>query len=305
MRFSDLRLVADCALPENADALREASGGHAIAVASSEMIARVTAQACRHTGLGTVFQELLDFGDVDVYFHEEPQLTGRRFGDLILAYERGAPIGIRYPDGVVELNPTDDRVVATDDVLVVVTASLRDISLGAQPDTFPPLRPKGAATVMAPTRLLMVGWNSLAPRVLTELEKWVAPGSTIRVLVDEGVVAEEEVRVPGLENLSLSVSTRFASAPHKVAELCAEEHYDRVVVLCYRSGLTAEEADARALMALLQLRQFRQANPEVGDRMSVLTEVLDIRDVTLARVAGAEDFIVSERITALMLAQLA
>lgn len=39
--------------------------------------------------------------------------------------------------------------------------------------------------------------------------------------------------------------------------------------------------------------------------MSVLTEVLDIRDVKLARVAGAEDFIVSERITALMLAQLA
>ncbi len=58
-------------------------------------------------------------------------------------------------------------------------------------------------------------------------------------------------------------------------------------------------------MTLLQLRQFRQDNPEVADRMSVLTEVLDIRDVQLARVAGAEDFIVSERITALMLAQLA
>lgn len=58
-------------------------------------------------------------------------------------------------------------------------------------------------------------------------------------------------------------------------------------------------------MTLLQLRQFRHDNPERGNRMSVLTEVLDIRDVQLARVAGAEDFIVSERITALMLAQLA
>ena len=77
------------------------------------------------------------------------------------------------------------------------------------------------------------------------------------------------------------------------------------MVLFYRNGLPAVEADARALMTLLQLRQFRQDHPEVADRMSVLTEVLDIRDVKLARVAGAEDFIVSERITALMLAQLA
>jgi hypothetical protein len=57
-RFTDLRVVADCALPENADALREATDGHAIAIASSDLIARVTAQACRHTGLGTVFEEV-------------------------------------------------------------------------------------------------------------------------------------------------------------------------------------------------------------------------------------------------------
>lgn len=90
-----------------------------------------------------------------------------------------------------------------------------------------------------------------------------------------------------------------------MAELCLTEHYDRVVVLCYRTILSAEEADARALMTLLQLRQFRKDNPELGNRISVLTEVLDIRDVQLARVTGSEDFIVSERITALMLAQLA
>ena len=114
-----------------------------------------------------------------------------------------------------------------------------------------------------------------------------------------------EVAVPGIEKLRISVTTTFNTAQHKVAELCLAEQYARVVVLCYRSGLSAEEADARALMTLLQLRRFRQENPEVAERMSVHTEVLDIRDVKLARVAGAEDFIVSERITALMLAQLA
>ena len=96
----DLRVVADCAMPENADALREATDGHAIAIASSDLIARVTAQACRHTGLGTVFEEVLDFGGVDVYFDDNPNLIGRRFGDLVLSYEIASPIGIRYPEEV-------------------------------------------------------------------------------------------------------------------------------------------------------------------------------------------------------------
>jgi len=304
-RFTDLRVVADCALPENADALREATDGHAIAIASSDLIARVTAQACRHTGLGTVFEEVLDFGGVDVYFHDDPNLTGRRFGDLVLSYEMASPIGIRHPDGVVDLNPPDDHVLVDGDSVVVVTNSLTDLLLHAEPIQPAPAAPSVTNGAMASGSILVVGWNPMAPRILTELEKWAEPGSKVRVLVDPNLVSEEEVVVPGLEKLELSVTSTYTSAPHRLAELCLAEEYERVVVLCYRSGLSAEEADARALMTLLQLRRFRQENPEVADRMSVLTEVLDIRDVKLSRVAGAEDFIVSERITALMLAQLA
>ena len=304
-RFATLRVVADCSLPENADALREASGGHAVAISSSELIARITAQACRNTGLGTVFQELLDFEDVDIYFHDDPRLAGRIFGDLVLSYEQGAAIGVRYPDGTVDLNPPDGHVVGEGDTLVVVSRNVEAIDLRAEPSRPPLPAPSSAISAATPSRLLIVGWNPMAPKIVTELEKWVQAGSTIRVLIDGSLLAEGEVSVPGLTKTQLSVTTAYNSAPHTVAELCASEDYDRVVVLCYRNRLSAEEADARALMTLLQLRQFRQDNPEQGNRMSVLTEVLDIRDVKLARVAGAEDLIVSERITALMLAQLA
>ncbi|HTJ75282.1 MAG TPA: hypothetical protein VL337_07940 [Acidimicrobiales bacterium] len=304
-RFSTLRVVADCALPENAAALREASDGHAIAIASSDLIARVTAQACRHSGLGIVFQELLDFGDVDVYFHQDPALVGRSFGDLALAFEHGAPIGLQYVDGRVELNPPDDHVLDEREALVLVTEDPALIEVKPEPLRFEAPPPNCEPSSAQPARLLLVGWNRLAPKVLAELDKWVEPGSTIRVLVDAHLVGEDEIQVRGLDRLRLSVSRMYDSVPHQIAELCAAEHYDRVVVLCYRNALSAEEADARALMTLLQLRQFRHDHPAISRGMSVLTEVLDIRDVKLARVAGAEDFIVSERITALMLAQIA
>ena len=304
-RFTDVRVVADCALPENADALREATAGHAVAIASSDLIARVTAQACRHTGLGTVFEEILDFGGDDVYFHRDARLAGRRFGDLVLSYGTGSPIGVEYSDGVVDLNPPDDYVLVDGDAVVMVTDDLGEVMLHPEPMQLPPVTPGRAGGELHAGSILIVGWNPLAPRILAELEKWAEPGSKVRVLIDGSLVTEKEVMVPGIEKLQMSVTTTYNTAQHKVAELCLAEEYERVVVLCYRSGLTAEEADARALMTLLQLRQFRQDHPDVANRISVLTEVLDIRDVKLARVAGAEDFIVSERITALMLAQLA
>jgi ion channel POLLUX/CASTOR len=304
-RFTDLRVVADCAMPENADALREATRGHAIAIASSDLIARVTAQACRHTGLGTAFEEILDFGGVDVYFHDDPTLLGRRFGDLVLSYEVASPIGLRYPDGVVDLNPPDEHVLVEGDSVVLITDNLAKLVLHPEPIQPAPAAPSLTNGDLSAGGILIVGWNPLAPRILHELEKWAEPGAQVRVLIDGSLITEHEVAVPGIEKLQMSVTTTYNTAQHKVAELCLAEQYERVVVLCYRGMLSAEEADARALMTLLQLRQFRQDNPEVAERMSVLTEVLDIRDVHLARVAGAEDFIVSERITALMLAQLA
>jgi hypothetical protein len=307
-RFTELRVVADCALPEDASALREASGGHVVVIASADLIARVTAQACRHTGLGTVFQEILDFGDVDIYFHQDAALTGRTFGDLVLSYEQGSPIGLRQADGIVDLNPPDGHVLTGEEMVVVVTDNLDDVDVRTAPSTAPEVTPpNGARSAMRPSSLLLVGWNPLAAKILAELDKWVEPASTLRVLIDGSVIGEHEVTfdLPRLHRLQVSVTTTYDTTPHTVNQLCLEEAYDRVVVLCYRSGMTAEEADARALMTLLQLRQFRLDNPELGSRMSVLTEVLDIRDVQLARVAGAEDFIVSERITGLMLAQLA
>ncbi len=304
-RFDNLRVVADCLHPENAHALREATDGRALTVASSEVIARITAQACRHTGLGTVFQEILDLEDVNVYFHNSQQLAGKRFGDLVLRFVRGAPIGVRFADGTVQLNPPDDYTLADGDSLVMVadpsdTLELRDESVHA-----PPLGRAANGSALQPNRILIVGWNALAPRIVGELDKWVAPNSLIRVIVDENLVDSDDVKVADLKNINLLVSTSESSAPDRLVELATEENYERVVVLCYREGLTTEEADARTLMTLLQLRRFRRENPQLTAHMTVVTEVLDIRDVELAKVGGADDFIVSDRLTALMLSQLA
>ena len=74
--------------------------------------------------------------------------------------------------------------------------------------------------------------------------------------------------------------------------------YDQVIVLGYRGGLGIDEADSRTLLTLLSLRR----NMAVDAR--IVGEILDPANVVIAQSTGADDFIVSDELVALMVAQL-
>ena len=96
--------------------------------------------------------------------------------------------------------------------------------------------------------------------------------------------------------------SQLRGGPERVAAQAARRAFDEVIVLGYRSGMTADEADARTLLTLLAFRQVRQVE-EVGP-VRMVAELLDQRNARLAAATGADDFIVSDELTSLMLAQL-
>jgi hypothetical protein len=62
-----------------------------------------------------------------------------------------------------------------------------------------------------------------------------------------------------------------------------------------------QEADAKTLITLLHLRNISE---QTGNRLSIVSEMLDIRNRELAEVTKADDFIVSDKLISLMLSQL-
>jgi hypothetical protein len=76
-----------------------------------------------------------------------------------------------------------------------------------------------------------------------------------------------------------------------------ENSYDHVVVLGYRDTLSPAHADARTLLTLLTLRNVRR-------QARVVAEVLDSRDAIIAERTGADDLVVSDQLSSLMIAQL-
>lgn len=299
--FSNANVVAEFSSPAHAETVRILTDGAVSTVNSDHVIAEVTAQACHQSGLAVVFRDLLDFAGDECYFVEVPELAGHTYAESLLAFRTSSVIGCLTVGGMVELNPPPGYVFASGDQVIAISEDDSAVSFTGfvDPEVPAPGAVDGAGD--APVAVLIVGWSSFGPKVLRELEEFLPPGSRIEVCVDAGLV--DEATVTDIERSNPAVRVWFLNGgPEALLQLGGAARFDQVVVLGYREGLTPEEADSRTLLALLTLRMIWPAGRKPPVR--ILAQVLDQRNVELATATGVDDFIVSDALASLMLAQL-
>ncbi len=152
-----------------------------------------------------------------------------------------------------------------------------------------------------PERTLLLGWNWRAPAIINELDNYVALGSTVTVVADHAEGEAEIARgCAGLRNQTITFRADDTTDRRVLDELDVPA-YNHVIILCYSDALDAQKADARTLVTLLHLRDIAG---RAGHRFSIVSEMLDIRNRNLAEVTHADDFIVSDRLVSLILAQV-
>lgn len=295
-------IVAEIQDPNNLDAARLAGGSEAQIIDVSDTIARLLAQTSRQAGLSIVYIELLDFDGDEIYFHADPELVGREFGEAISAYEDVCVVGL-LADGTAKLNPPIERVIEAGDRLVVI-ASDDDALLtierasGAVDEAAIRVVPRAGP---APERLLVLGWNQRAPTVIRELDGYVGAGSKITVLTDDER-AEHALANGGGELRNLRATLRSGDTLDRpTLDALEADSFDHLIVLSASDRLDPQRADARTLVTLLHLREM-----EAGSErdFSIVSEMMDDRNRELAEATKAEDFIVSDRLISLLLAQM-
>ena len=294
-------VVAEVTDSGTAQSLKSLFGGGLVTVNSDSVVAELTAQACRQRGLSGVFRELLDFDGDELYFAPFPTLVGRTYAQLQLSFERSAVVGVMHADGQVQLNPAPDAVFVDEDQLIAVA---EDDSLFLPCPPVPAVVREMEATVPGEVarRIVIVGWSSLGPRVVAELDEFFDARTTIEVLLDPALVDVDQVRASlTASNLSLEVN-ELGGGPEVVAAHAAKRSFHEVIVLGYRKVLGDDQADARTLLTLLAFNQVRQ-QAELGP-VRIVAEMLDQRNAHLAEATGVDDFVVSDELTSLMLAQL-
>jgi voltage-gated potassium channel Kch len=296
-------IVAEIREPRNLEAAALVGGKEAIYVQGEDLIARVTAQTCRQSGLSVVYTELLDFDGAEIYFKHEPALAGRTYREVISAFEDSTVMGIMTAAGAALINPPMDTAFGSGDQVIAITEDDDTLVLSASaggglPDVGAIAHREKLAA--APERILILGWNRKAQAIIEELDNYVAPGSETIVIC----------RHEGAREILMSVARRMQRQKVRFADgdithsatLAAIKAatFEHVILLSY-TDLPIQEADAKTLITLLHLRNLADA---AGTRLSIVSEMMDLRNRALAQIARADDFIVSDKLVSLMMSQL-
>ena len=297
-------IVAELHDPRNLEVARLVGKDEVEFVLLGDLIARIIAQTCRQSGLSTVYTELLDFGGDEIYFKEEPGLAGQRFGAALLAYESSTLIGVQPAGRAPILNPAMEMAIGPGDRLIFIAADDDTIRLSGRTDiaiqaTAMQLAPPEAAK---PERILILGWNWRAPTIVNQLDQYVPAGSLATVVSDDpGIAAALADHCANVRNLEVVARTGDIT-DRRLLDALNVPSYQYVILLCYSERLDTQQADAQTLITLLHLRDIGSTQ---GDAFTIVSEMLDSRNRTLAEITQADDFIVSDRLISLMLAQVA
>lgn len=269
----------------------------------SDLISRAMVQASRQAGLSAVYTELLDFEGDEIYFQEERALVGQSLCDALLAYEDSSVIGLWRSGGAPQLNPPLDTPIQPGDQIIAISRDDDTVKLSGltRYDIDERAIQSAPATEMKPERMLILGWNRDTTEIINQLDNYVAPGSeTVVVALTNDAPRQIQRECSQLRNQTVTFTPNDTTDRAVLNDL-AVPSFNHVLVLSYSDMHDAQAADARTLLTLLHLRDIRE---RAGKDFTIVSEMLDVRNRILADVTRADDFIVSDQLISLVLAQV-
>jgi len=299
-------LVAQVQSEKTLDVLRLVAQDVIEPLLINDLISRIVVQTCRQSGLSTVYMNLLSFRGVEIYLREEPALQGKTYGQALLAYDNSSVIGLQDPQGAIHINAPMDRLIQAGDRLIIISEDDDTMVLNQGQVSIDPvaiqLTDSGADVA---ENTLILGCNNRLDTILELLDQYVAPGSTATIIAESAdsllkLDPESHKGQPPLQHQTIDY---YPGDPtdREVLDRLDLKRYDHALVLC-NLDLDPQQADAQTLVTLLHLRDICNQG---GHDLQIVTEILDVRNQALAQVARPDDFVISEQIISLMMAQVA
>lgn len=271
---------------------------------TDDLVSRIMVQTCRQSGLSVVYQGLTEFEGAEIYFNEEHKLIGKKFGEVLFLYKDSAVMGMQMPEGDVIINPPMDTVftkgckviaITEDDDTLIVDESANysiDESL---------IISESQEEKKSPENTLILGWNKRASAIVREMDNYVLHGSKILVVSNYEEVKQEVSRIKSrLQNIDL-IFKEGNTTDRPLLDSLDLEIYDHIIVLSYIERMDIQSADSQTLITLLHLRDIAEIK---NIDLSIVSEIMDVRNRELAAVTKADDFVISDKMISQLVSQV-
>jgi len=309
-RIKPFNIVTTLNENKNLDSGRIAGEGQVKYVLGKVFIARLIANTCYQPGLSLVYNDLLTFKGDEIYIKEVPKITGKTFKEALFMFEDSAVIGINSGSKII-LKPSPDTIINHDDKIIAISADGDSLLLSGVinyniDDKAISISDKKRSM---PEKILILGWNEKAPVIINEIRNFISANTAITVVCDKSFIMngkddaasflKDKKYFKSLENSNIKFINGDIN-DHNVLLKQVSQGFGHVIVLAY-PGIDIQETDSITLMSLIHLRDIAQKN---NLKFSITSEMLDVNNRELAKVAKVDDFIVSGKLVSLLLAQI-
>jgi len=269
-----------------------------------EIVMRLIVQVCRQPGLSAVYNEILSFDRNEFYLNECPGVLDCTFREIANRIHRGVAIGIQSA-GRMWINPDPDMRLKPGDKLLLLAENSTSFTFEDKPVSTGKFERTVGDTCRNQLNMLIFSGNSRKfSFMLGLLDAYAMEGGSILVAgslpPEEGEALLSEVKTT---NCNVEYVRTERTDPDLLEELHPEK-YDSIMVISGKAaGMSDETADSECIITLLILRDMAG---RLGDswNATVVSEIRNPRNRHLASAAGIDDFVISNEVCSMIMAQL-
>ncbi|MAT39962.1 MAG: hypothetical protein CL946_10205 [Ectothiorhodospiraceae bacterium] len=287
-------------------------------VQPSDYLSKIILQTARQTGLVQIYDELLEHRGSEIHALAAEKLTGidgMRWEEFVFSFDYVIPIGLQR-DGVLYLNPQrteETKTVRSSDTIFFVAEdsnAIRERGERREYKEVPATQALTASSQPIVHSFMIIGYNEKVKPFLEECNRYahsVAQRFSITLVSPSASV--NAVQSSDYSSLDIDLVHQDYIVP-AVLEKLNPGAYQAVIVLGEQEhGAEWGDADTRAIMTLLLLRNLRQKAADAGKPFpkehQIVGEIIYSTNKELARSTGTvNDVIISLSLISKMIAQI-
>jgi hypothetical protein len=303
---NEIPIIAEIFTPDKRELITYFKDENIIAVDSWNIMAKLLVQTSLTSGLEIVYNEILSFDGCEIYFHED-EWNGVSFKELAFHFVDGIPLGVYNKAEGIRLRPGPDYVLLPEDQVILVAEDDSTIGFQSAPLIAPidlPLSTKRQE--VKEKSILILGWHNVGEIFISESADYLSKGAKVDIAFNNPSkeLSKEIEQLKG-DHPHFEIALKDLD-PLKIETLQEIKpfSYDNIIILSQDTeDLTPDQIDSDTLIILILLRNIKeQMEGEVNTKIT--TQVLNSENQEIITQTDVDDFIISNNLITMILAQL-
>ena len=301
---NEIPIIAELFTEEKRELINFFDDPNIIALDSWNIMGKLLIQTSLTSGLDTVYKEILSFDGCEIYFYDD-NWNGLNFYELSYHLLDGIPLGVYSDENGLVLRPPKDTILQNGDQVVILAEDDSTIAFNGKQHFFPD---KNKTIIdkrldQEQKKILILGWHKVAEIFIEEATDYLLEGSTIDIMFNEPDAALKDT-IKDIAatyadfNILLQDNDPLNFDALKKIDL---KTYDTIVILSQSTQeQSADKIDSDTLIILLLLRKLLK---DTND-LHIITQVLNSENQEIITQTNVDDFIISNKLITMILAQL-